>query len=79
VRHCRLAVQSQRYGSERHAMMAMRGRLLAYCKGFAGAKELRQSLAKVESVAHVEDIAALGLARELAGEIESENEHAITL
>jgi tRNA-dihydrouridine synthase B len=79
VRHCRLAVQSQRYGSERHAMMAMRGRLLAYCKGFSGAKELRQSLAKVESVAHVEDIAALGLARELAGEIESENEHAITL
>ncbi len=71
VRHCRLAVQSQRYGSERHAMMAMRGRLLAYCKGFAGAKELRQLLAKVESVTHVEDIAVAGLARELA-----EEEHA---
>jgi tRNA-dihydrouridine synthase B len=70
VRHCRLAVQSTRYGHERHAMMAMRGRLLAYCKGFAGAKELRQLLAKVESVAHVEDIAAIGLARELAGEEE---------
>jgi tRNA-dihydrouridine synthase B len=73
VRHCRLAVQSTRYGHERHAMMAMRGRLLAYCKGFAGAKELRQLLAKVESVAHVEDIAALGLARELAGEEEHEH------
>lgn len=73
VRHCRLAVQSQRYGNERHAMMAMRGRLLAYCKGFAGAKELRQLLAKVESVSHVEDIAAIGLARELAGE----DEHAL--
>jgi tRNA-dihydrouridine synthase B len=68
VRHCRLAVQSRRYGNERHAMMAMRGRLLAYCKGFAGAKELRQLLAKVESVTNVEDIAAIGLARELAGE-----------
>lgn len=68
VRHCRLAVQSQRYGNERHAMMAMRGRLLAYCKGFSGAKELRQLLAKVESLSHVEDIAAIGLVRELAGE-----------
>lgn len=73
VRHCRLAVQSQRYGNERHAMMAMRGRLLAYCKGFAGAKELRQLLAKVESVSHVEDIAVIGLARELAGD----EEHAL--
>ena len=72
VRHCRLAVQSRRYGNERHAMMAMRGRLLAYCKGFAGAKELRQQLAKVECVAQVEDIAALGLARELAGDAEME-------
>ncbi len=73
LRHCRLAVQSTRYGHERHAMMAMRGRLLAYCKGFAGAKELRQLLAKVESLSHVEDIAALGLARELAGETNDEN------
>jgi tRNA-dihydrouridine synthase B len=39
VRHCRLAIHSSRYGSERHAMMAMRGRLLAYCKGFPGAKD----------------------------------------
>ncbi|MFM2170962.1 MAG: tRNA dihydrouridine synthase DusB [Verrucomicrobiota bacterium] len=73
LRHCRLAVRSQRYGNERHAMMAMRGRLLAYCKGFAGAKELRQLLAKVESVTQVEDIAAIGLARELAGEEEPSN------
>ena len=61
VRHCRLAIHSSRYGSERHAMMAMRGRLLAYCKGFPGAKELRQLLAKVESCAQVEDIAAHSL------------------
>ncbi len=58
MRHCRLAADSRRYGNERHAIMAMRARLMAYCKGFPGAKELRQRLAKVESVAEVEDIAA---------------------
>ncbi|MGB6222845.1 tRNA dihydrouridine synthase DusB [Haloferula sp.] len=58
LRHCRLAAESNRYGTERHAIMAMRARLMAYCKGFPGAKELRQRLCKVESVAHVEDIAA---------------------
>lgn len=62
VRHCRLAAESRRYGNERHAMMAMRARLMAYCKGFSGAKELRQKLCKVESVAQVEDIAAASLA-----------------
>lgn len=62
LRHCRLAVDSSRYGAEKHAMMAMRARLMAYCKGFPGAKELRQRLARVESVAEVEDIAALSLA-----------------
>lgn len=61
LRHCRLAVASARYGAERHAMMAMRARLMAYCKGFPGAKELRQRLARVESVAEVEDIAAASL------------------
>lgn len=61
LRHCRLAVDSARYGAERHAMMAMRARLMAYCKGFPGAKELRQRLARVESVAEVEDIAAASL------------------
>lgn len=62
LRHCRLAVDSTRYGAERHAMMSMRARLMAYCKGFPGAKELRQRLARVESVAEVEDIAADSLA-----------------
>jgi tRNA-dihydrouridine synthase B len=61
LRHCRLAVDSTRYGAEKHAMMAMRGRLMSYCKGFPGAKELRQRLARVESVAEVEDIAARSL------------------
>lgn len=62
LRHCRLAAESGRYGAERHAMMAMRSRLMAYCKGFTGAKELRQRLARVESIAEVEDIADLSLA-----------------
>ena len=43
-------------------MMSMRARLMAYCKGFPGAKELRQRLARVESIAEVEDIAAASLA-----------------
>ena len=41
--------------------MAMRGRLMAYCKGFPGAREIRQQLTKVECLAHVEDIAAASL------------------
>jgi len=61
LRHCKMAAESRRYGAERHAIMAMRSRLMAYCKGFPGAKELRQKLCKVESVAHVEDIAAQSL------------------
>ena len=67
LRHCRLAAESRRYGAERHAIMAMRSRLMAYCKGFPGAKDLRQKLAKVESVAAVEDIAAWSLAMAAAG------------
>ncbi|NNM28438.1 MAG: tRNA dihydrouridine synthase DusB [Akkermansiaceae bacterium] len=57
-RHCRLALASDRYGSERHTMMAMRSRLMAYCKGFPGAKPLRQRLSGVSSLAELEDIAA---------------------
>ena len=62
LRHCRMAAESRRYGAERHAIMAMRSRLMAYCKGFPGAKELRQRLARVESVAAVEEIAEWSLA-----------------
>lgn len=63
VRHCRMAAASRRYGTERHAIMAMRSRLMTYCKGFPGAKELRQRLCRVESVAEVEDLAAESLAQ----------------
>ena len=61
VRHCRMAATSRRYGTEKHAIMAMRSRLMTYCKGFPGAKELRQRLCRVESVAEVEDLAAESL------------------
>jgi len=38
--------------------MAMRARLMAYCKGFPGAKPLRSRLCQVTSLAEVEDLAA---------------------
>ena len=57
-RHCHLAIQSDRYGNERQTMMAMRSRLMAYCKGFPGAKDLRQRLCQVSSLDEIEDIAA---------------------
>jgi tRNA-dihydrouridine synthase B len=57
LRHCRLAVESDRYGEEKHTLMAMRSRLMTYCKGFPGAKPLRQLLSQVTSIADVEEIA----------------------
>lgn len=62
LRHCRMAVESGRYGNERQTLTAMRGRLMAYCKGFAGAKDLRQRLCQVDSVAAVEGLAEGSLA-----------------
>lgn len=68
IRHCRMAVASGRYGSEKITLTAMRSRLMAYCKGFPGAKDLRQRLCHVSSIAEVEDLAALSISRvELAG------------
>lgn len=59
LRHCSLAIQSTRYGGEeKHTIMAMRARLMAYCKGFPGAKPLRSRLCQVTSLAEVEDLAA---------------------
>lgn len=63
LRHCRMAVESGRYGEERHTLTAMRSRLMAYCKGFPGAKELRQRLCHVTSVTAIEDLAAWSLSR----------------
>ena len=58
VRHCRMALGSDRYGNERQTIMAMRSRLMTYCKGFPGAKPLRQRLCTVSSLMEVEDLAA---------------------
>ncbi|MDB9741257.1 tRNA dihydrouridine synthase DusB [Akkermansiaceae bacterium] len=55
-RHCALSVKSDRYGNERQTMMAMRSRLMAYCKGFPGAKPLRRELCTVSSLMELEDI-----------------------
>jgi tRNA-dihydrouridine synthase B len=63
LRHCNLAVESRRNGTEAQTLTAMRSRLMAYCKGFPGAKELRQRLCQVSSIAEVEDLAAHSLAR----------------
>lgn len=60
-RHCRMSVESLRYGNEKQTLTAMRGRLMAYCKGFPGAKDLRQRLCQVDSLSAVEDLAALSL------------------
>lgn len=67
VRHCTLALESNRYGNERQTMMAMRARLMAYCKGFPGAKPLRQRLSTVASLTEIEGVAAEHLERLHAG------------
>ncbi|MBV8140500.1 MAG: tRNA dihydrouridine synthase DusB [Verrucomicrobia bacterium] len=51
LRHCRMAVAEA--GSERHAIAAMRGRLMAYSKGMPGACTLRTDLQKVSLLAQV--------------------------
>jgi len=61
LRHCHLAVDSRRNGDEKQTLTAMRSRLMAYCKGFPGAKDLRQKLCQVSSIAQVEDLAALSI------------------
>lgn len=63
LRHCRMAVESRRNGDEKQTLTAMRSRLMAYCKGFPGAKELRQKLCHVGSVSEVEDLAAFSISR----------------
>jgi len=67
-RHCNLAIHSNRYGQERHTMMAMRSRLMAYCKGFPGAKPLRKALCGCSSIAELEDIADDYMKSYLAGD-----------
>ncbi len=58
VNHCRLAIASNRYGNERQSILAMRSRLMTYCKGFPGARLLRRRLSTVASLMEIEEIAA---------------------
>jgi tRNA-dihydrouridine synthase B len=55
IRHCRnAAIES---ASERHTIIAMRGRLMAYSKGMPGGRLLRSELQQVVDVGDVEAIA----------------------
>lgn len=56
LRHARMAVESRHYGDELVTLRAMRSRLLAYAKGIAGSRPLRPQLARVASLAELEDI-----------------------
>ena len=61
LRHCRMAVEEN--DPEKHAMAAMRGRLMAYSKGMPGGRTLRAELQQVSSVAQVQAISERHLAR----------------
>ncbi len=54
LRHARLSLESGHYGDELHTMRHMRSRILAYLKGFAGAKEMRAKLVRVATLAELE-------------------------
>ncbi len=61
--HCFQEIAWRR--DERLAMKAMRSRLMAYTRGMPGAPRLRDRLARVESLAELEDLAASDLADEM--------------
>lgn len=60
IEHCRLAVAE--WGCEDKAMRSLRARLMAYSKGFAASKSLREKFQHVTSIAEVKRIAADHLA-----------------
>ena len=61
VRHARLSLESGRYGDERHTMKFMRTRFIAYSKGFPKAKEIRGTLARIETLEQLEKLASESL------------------
>ncbi len=71
LRHCRMAVDSRRYGDEKQTLTAMRSRLMSYCKGFPGAKDLRQKICHVASVAEIEGLAAFSIGQAEVAEVET--------
>ena len=56
LRHTRMAIASNHYGDELCTMRAMRARLLAYAKGIPGTRPLRPALARVASLAELEEL-----------------------
>jgi nifR3 family TIM-barrel protein len=60
ITHCRR--ETERQGSELHAMQSMRTQLMHYSRGMPEAKRLREKFAHVSTVAAIEEIAAEHLA-----------------
>ncbi len=58
LRHARLLIEWGKFPTERHAMQALRSRLMAYSKGLRHGKLLRSRFSVVNSVPELEDIAA---------------------
>lgn len=56
LRHTQMALDSGHYGDELHTMRHMRSRILAYTKGFPGAKEMRSRLVRVSSLRELEEL-----------------------
>jgi nifR3 family TIM-barrel protein len=67
LRHCRLTVEN--WGDEEQAIRSMRARLMAYSKGFAGSKALREKFQQVSFVHEVEAIAREHLAAAAMGPV----------
>lgn len=61
-RHVKIALDLGHYGSEANTLKFMRSRLMAYSKGFPGARDIRIRLTQVTSLAELEDIAGESMA-----------------
>lgn len=68
-RHCKMALESGRYGEEKYTMQTMRTRLMAYTRGLVGGKHLRNKFCHISSLMELEDIAAEHLRSLEAGAI----------
>lgn len=63
-RHVKIALELGRYGTEANTLKFMRSRLMAYSKGFPGARDIRIKLTRVTSLSELEDIASESLVME---------------
>lgn len=55
-RHCRLAIEWGRYGDEKHTLMSMRSRLMAYSKSLPRGKYLRTQFSTLSSLAQLDSL-----------------------